>query len=330
MTYNTPQPSPYLQFTNNLRVRGSAATFDDWAEFGGSSGPTGGWTWEGCKKYFDKPATYHDDEKLYDESLKKVGRGGPLHVSHSALVPELRPFRDALEKAWVSKGEQLEEDIYSGTQRGLVHCMDTIYDGVRSSSWVFVHGKPNVTVLGSTFSKSINFDGTTATSVTVLVDGEKEVTFKAKKEIIVSQGVFETPKLLMLSGIGPEKELAAHGIKPVVKSEHVGQNLLDHPILPYVRRLKSGYGLEDHLLRPGPAHDAAVARYAKDKRGPLSSGLLELVGFPRVDEYLKNSKEYVEYKEKNGGVDPFGPAGQPHFEIDFVVRIHSHLPPANL
>ncbi|KAF2678246.1 GMC oxidoreductase [Lentithecium fluviatile CBS 122367] len=260
------------------------------------------WTWETTKEYFDKPANYHDDEGLYDPELKKVGRNGPLDISHSALVPELKPFRDALLVRGSARARSCPKNIYSGTQYGLVQCMNTIYKGVRSTSGCFVKGKPNITILASTNSKKINFEGTQATGVTVLVNGEKELTFSANKEIIVSQGVFETPKLLMLSGIGPERELAAHNITPVVVSEHVGQNLLDHSIMPYVRRLKDGLGLDSHLLRPGPA----------------SSGLLELVGFPRVDAYLEESKEYMDYKKANGGIDSFGPAGQPHFEIDFV------------
>jgi choline dehydrogenase len=294
-------------------VRGSAATFDDWKEFGGEE-----WTWKGTEEYFSKSVNYHDDEELYDPSLKKVGRNGPLDISHSELVAEAKPFRDALSAAWVSKGEKLTEDIYSGTVNGLVHCMDSIYQGVRSTSGCFLKGKPNITILASTNSKKINFDGTTAVSVTVLAP-EGELTFHAKHEIIVSQGVYETPKLLMLSGIGPEKELAKHNITPVILSEHVGENLLDHPIMPYVRRLKDGTGMDSHLLRPGPAKDGAIAAYRKNHTGPVSSGLLELVGFPRIDKYLEMSKEYVEYKKKNGGIDPFGPAGQPHFEIDFVV-----------
>ena len=240
-------------------------------------------------------------------------------MAHANLVPELKPFRDALETAWISQGERLTEDIYSGTVNGLVKCISSIYNGVRSNSSCFVRGKQNVTVLGSTFSKSINFEGSFATSVSVITPGKKEMTFKARKEIIVSSGVFESPKLLMLSGIGPEEILSNHKITPVVKSPHVGQNLLDHPIMPYVRRLKDGYGLDGHLLRAGPMHDGAISAYRKNKSGPLSSGLLELVGFPRIDEYLMKSKEYVAVKKQNGGVDPFGPGGQPHFEIDFVV-----------
>lgn len=297
-------------------VRGSAATFDDWKEYGGDD-----WTWDTTKEYFTKSVNYHDDEGLYSPSLS-LGNAGPLDISHSALVPELKPFRDALSKAWVSKGQKLTEDVHSGTVNGLVHCMNSIYKGIRSTSGCFVRGKPNITILASTYSKKINFDGTTAKSVTVLVDGEQELTLSAKYEIIVSQGVYETPKLLMLSGIGPKDELAKHGIAPVVVSEHVGQNLLDHPVMPYTRRLKDGLGLEDHLIRPGPAQAGAIAKYRKDHTGPVASGLLELVGFPRIDEYLKTSKEYNEYLEKNGGVDPFGPGGQPHFEIDFVVSIN--------
>ncbi|KAF2005026.1 GMC oxidoreductase [Amniculicola lignicola CBS 123094] len=295
-------------------VRGSAATFDDWEEYGGKD-----WTWETTKEYFDKCATYHDDEGLYDPKfLEQVGRGGPLHVSHAELVPELAPFRDALSKAWVSRGEKLTEDIHSGEMHGLVHCMDTIYKGVRSTSGCFIYGKPNVTILAETYSKKINFEGTTATSVTILVGGEQELTFKAKKEIIVAQGVYESPKILMLSGVGPEAELKAHGIEPVVISEHVGQNLLDHPIMPYVRRLKDGYGAENLLLRAGPGKDGSIAQYRKNKTGPASSGLLELVGFPRVDSHLAKNKQYTDYLKANGNVDPFGPGGQPHFEIDFV------------
>ena len=78
------------------------------------------------------------------------------------------------------------------------------------------------------------------------------VVYIAKKEVIVSCGVFESPKLLMLSGIGPRDQLTQHGITSIVESPHVGQNLLDHPILSHVFKLKDGHGLDGHLLRAGP------------------------------------------------------------------------------
>ncbi|KAG4034945.1 hypothetical protein MFRU_002g02940 [Monilinia fructicola] len=294
-------------------IRGSKATFDDWEEYGG---PT--WTWDNCKEYFDKPANYHDDSQLYSPDLAKHGRNGPLDVAISDMVPELEPFRRALSSAWVSKGGILNDEIYDGEMHGLVRCMNTIYQGVRSTSALFLEGKPNITILGHTHAKQILIEDGAATGVTVITPEGDELTIRAKREIIVSSGVFETPKLLMLSGIGPIEGLALHGIDVKVESPHVGKNLLDHPIMPHVFRLKDGLGLEDHLLRAGPQHDGAISAYRKNKSGPLSSGLLELVGLPRIDDYLATSKEYLDAEKANGDIDPFGPGGQPHFEIDFV------------
>ncbi|GLA63140.1 hypothetical protein AtubIFM55763_005643 [Aspergillus tubingensis] len=265
--------------------------------------------------------TYHDDEKLYPAELSKIGTGGPVQIAHADLVPEMQPFRDALTQAWVSKGEKLTEDIYSGEMRGLTHCVDTIYNGQRQGSFLYLKDKPNVTILYGAHSKQLIIDPVTrvCSGVTVVSEAyNTEISVYASREVILSQGVFETPKLLMLSGIGPAAELAKHNITPIVESPHVGQHLLDHPIVPFVLRLKDGYGLEDHILRPGPTNNAAIAQYKKDKTGPISSGLLELVGFPRIDQRLEKYPAYREAKAANGGLDPFGPAGQPHFELDFV------------
>lgn len=297
-------------------IPGSKPTFDDWEDFGGRD-----WTWDNCVEYLRKCATYHDDEKMYPTELSKIGTGGPLQISHAELVPEMQPFRDALTQAWVSKGEVLTEDIYSGEMRGLTHCVDTIYKGERQGSFLYLKNKPNVTILYGVQSKSLIIDPATKTcsGVTVISESSNtEISVYASREVILSQGVFETPKLLMLSGIGPADELAKHGISPIVESRHVGQHLLDHPIVPFVLQIKDGFGLDDHLLRAGPLNDSAVAAYKHDKTGPVGSGLLELVGFPRIDERLEKYPAYREAKAANGGLDPFGPAGQPHFELDFV------------
>ncbi|KAJ5679800.1 hypothetical protein N7462_008044 [Penicillium macrosclerotiorum] len=293
-------------------VRGSKGTYDDWEDFGGSE-----WNWRGVKDYFDKPATYHDDGNNYPH-VRNIGLGGPLNVEHADLVPELRPFRDALLQAWQSKGLEVNDNIYDGTQTGLTRCINTIYKGVRSSSWSFLVGKPNVHILPSSHCERLIIQGDQAVGVDIREPNGKCIKVKVRKEVIIAGGVFESPKLLMLSGIGPEKELAQFGIKAISSSPHVGRNLLDHPILPHVFRLKNGLGLDDHLLRVGPQKAGAIAAYNRDHSGPLGSGLLEIVGFPRIDERLARIKEYTKAKLDNGGKDPFGPAGQPHFQIDFV------------
>ncbi|KAN0107930.1 GMC oxidoreductase [Hyaloscypha variabilis] len=302
-------------------IPGSKATFDDWEEYGGKE-----WTWDNIVAYLRKCVTYHDDDKLYPKDLAKVGTGGPLQISHAELLPEMAPFREALSTAWTSKGHPLNEDIYSGTMHGLTHCLDTVYKGTRQGSFLYLNGKSNVTVLSSVHSKKLIIDPVTKVCSGVEVinpaTGE-EITLTAKYEVIVSQGVFESPKLLMLSGVGPAAELKQHGISLILDSPHVGQNLLDHPIVPFVLRTKDGYGLDDHLLRPGQAHDGAVSAYRRNKTGPLGSALLEMVGFPRIDERLNKYPAYREAKAANGGLDPFGPVGQPHFELDFVPMFSS-------
>lgn len=302
-------------------IPGCKPTFDRWAEFGGKE-----WTWDPLLPYLRKSATYHDDLGLYSKDLQKLGAGGPLPISHAELLDDMGGFRSALTKAWKSTGQPITENIYDGVMNGLTHCVDTIYHGQRSGSFLFVKNKKNITVLAETLSKKLIFDeeGQKAMGVTVLHEASGQVlNLYADREVIVSQGVFESPKLLMLSGIGPAKELARHGIPLLVDSPHVGQNLLDHPGVPFVLRVKDGFGMDDHLLRAGPKNTAAIASYKKNHTGPVGSGLLEMVGFPRIDSYLERDSAYVQAKKANGGRDPFSPEGQPHFELDFVCMFGS-------
>ena len=301
-------------------IPGCKPTFDRWEEYGGKE-----WTWEPLVPYLRKSATYHDDPKLYLPELKKLGAGGPIPISHSELIDEMRPFRDALTKAWQSRGEPLTENIYDGEMNGLTHCIDTIYKGQRSGSYLFVKDKPNVTIVPEVRSKRliIDYADRICKGVTIIEPSGNELNFYATREVILSQGVFESPKLLMLSGVGPARELAKHGIDVIVDSRHVGQHLADHPGVPFVLRVKDGFGMDSHLLRKGHKNDAIVAAYKKDRSGPVGSGLLEMVGFPRIDKYLEKDAQYRTAKAANGGRDPFSPEGQPHFELDFVCMFGS-------
>lgn len=296
-------------------VPGCKPTFDAWGEFGGQE-----WTWDPLVHYLRKSATYHDDPGLYPKDLQKIGKDGPLPISHAELLDELKPLREKIEQAWVSQGHKLTDNIYDGEMIGLTHCCDSIYKGSRSGSYLFVKDKPNITILAQAHSKKLIIDkaNRTAKGVIVIDPSGNEHEFYATREVIVSQGVFETPKLLMLSGIGPKDQLSKHGIETIVDSRHVGQNLVDHPGVPFVLQVKDGFAVDDHLLRKGPKLTESIETYVEKKSGPKASGLLELVGFPRIDDYFEKDEVYRERKSANGGKDPFSPEGQPHFELDFV------------
>ncbi|KAA8912603.1 hypothetical protein TRICI_003441 [Trichomonascus ciferrii] len=167
------------------------------------------------------------------------------------------------------------------------------------------------------------FDGEMR-GVAVIGPNGKEQKLYARREVIVSQGVFESPKLLMLSGIGPAKELKRHGIDVVVDSRHVGEHLLDHPGVPFVLKVDDAFGMEEYLAREGSSKNKdTVSAYKNGHKGPLGSPLLELIGFPRIDKYLEKDPVYRQAKASNGGKDPFCPGGQPHFELDFVCMFGS-------
>ncbi|KAE8444154.1 hypothetical protein EG329_000842 [Mollisiaceae sp. DMI_Dod_QoI] len=311
-------------------VPGSKGTFDLWDEYGGEE-----WTWDFLVPYLRKSVTYHDDDGLFPPELKKIGAGGPIPISHAELIPEMKVFRELVTKAWESTGQPITENIFDGKMHGLTHSVNTIYKGRRSGSFLAVSGKSNITILPEAYSKKLIIDDAdrTAKGVTVITGSGEELSFYAAREVIVSEGVFESPKLLMLSGIGPAPELAKHNIPVIVDSRHVGQHLLDHPGVPFVLRLKDSFSMDNLVLRKGPLQDQTLAAYTKGHTGPMGSPFLELIGFPRIDKYLEKSPEYRKAKAANGGRDPFCPYGQPHFELDFLPLFGSafqwHFPHPN-
>lgn len=296
-------------------VPGSKYTFDLWEEYGGKE-----WTWEHLVPYLRKSVTYHDDEGLYPKELAKIGNGGPIPIAHARLMPEMEPFRKLLTQSWEATGGKTSENIFDGEMHGLVHSVNTIYQGRRSGSFLALAGKPNITVLAEVHSKKLIIDEAdrTAKGVTVIAPNGGELSFYAEREVIVSQGVFESPKLLMLSGIGPREELAKHNIPLLVDSQHVGQHLLDHPGVPFVLRIDDKYSMDSHVLRKGAAQSKVLSAYQNGHAGAMGSPFLEMIGFPRIDEYLEKSPEYRQRKAANGNKDPFCPGGQPHFELDFI------------
>ncbi|KAH6704142.1 hypothetical protein BKA61DRAFT_636021 [Leptodontidium sp. MPI-SDFR-AT-0119] len=261
-------------------MRGSKGIYDEWAE-----------------SFFKKGVSFADERNILGVEPPDVGSDGPLKVSPTLNIP----LAAELKRAWASRGYPITNDIFDGTVNGMTHLVRSIYRAIRSLSTNFIQGL----LLGGQSVIEVEAHGMEGRQI-----------YLVEKEVIVSCGVFETPKLLMLSGIGPKDTLFSHGLNCSVDSPNVGKHLQDHPILPHVFQVKDGYSL-DHVIRPGPQHDQAALEYKKYQSGPMASGLLKMSAFTRIDERLRQCKEWRDEAEHRG-YDLLGPGGQPHFELDFI------------
>ena len=269
-----------------------------------------------------QPASFHDDTHILSFDPPDVGENGPdslLDVSPAAPIP----LASRLFQAWQSRGYSISGDVWAGKVGGMSHVVRSIYGGVRSTSNCFIKGKSNITILTSTLAELIVIKNGEAEGV-VVQNADGRAYYQAQDEVIVSCGVFESPKLLMLSGIGPQEELLAMGIPCLADSPQVGKNLQDHPVMPHVFEVPEELSM-DWILRPGFEHDKAAHQYKSTKTGPFTSGLLEVSAFSRIDERLHTCKEWRNLMDAQGS-DPLGPHGQPHFELDFVVCFCTELP----
>ncbi|EGN93925.1 hypothetical protein SERLA73DRAFT_115398 [Serpula lacrymans var. lacrymans S7.3] len=298
--------------------RGSAALYDDWKAYGGDT-----WSWNACKSYFAKSASLKEPYNLpaLCTDPGDVGENGPLNLR---AVPPL-PFAQDIVHAWTSRGLPVTKDIFSGSVNGLTHLISSIRNGIRTTSVAFLHGKNNISVLTQAtvsrivMEKDAASDAYIATGIELVDEqGNPRRVIRARNEVILSAGVFESPHILLLSGVGPKSELASQGIECKVDSPQVGLNLQEHPVFAQVYQVSDGRGL-DHILRPGSKDYAAAQReYDETGKGPLGCALLEMSAFTRLDERLKQCKEWRDLASKQDHKDPLGPGGQPHFEYDFL------------
>ncbi|MEM1364677.1 MAG: choline dehydrogenase [Pseudomonadota bacterium] len=207
-------------------VRGHAMDYDHWAEQGAT-----GWSFADVLPYFKRMENWHSGGPYSDVGAGDPdwrGKDGPLHVTRGSR-------RNPLYKAFVEAGRALGFEVtgdYNGRQQEGFSAMEmTAWKGRRwSVANAYLHPAmkkhQNLSLLRCFARKIVVQDGR-ATGVEVERKGRIE-TIKANREVIVSASAFNSPKLLMLSGIGPAQHLQEHGIDVVADRPGVGQNLQDH------------------------------------------------------------------------------------------------------
>jgi choline dehydrogenase len=202
-------------------VRGHQASFDAWAA---AAGPT--WNYQTVLPVFRR---LEDNSRGASEYL---GTGGPLavadttdpHDGHRAFLDAARELGYAADPHWDFNGAQQEH--------GAGFYQKNIRNGRRHSAadafLLPALTRPNLTVWSHTTARRLLFDGRRVTGLELNREGGVERVAVAR-EVILASGVIESPKLLMLSGIGPAEALKAAGIQPLIDAPDVGAHLHDHP-----------------------------------------------------------------------------------------------------
>lgn len=256
-------------------IRGHRQDYDQWAALGNT-----GWSFDEVLPYFKKSENNETHGGHYH------GQSGPLHVS------ELRsdnPFQQIYLEAARQAGFNINTDFNGEEQEGVGIYQVTQHNGER---WTAARGylhphmgkRSNLQVETGCHVTRVLFEGKRAIGVEYRQGGQTK-TLKAGKEVLLAAGAFQTPQLLMLSGVGDGKALQAMGIPVVHDLPGVGQNLQDHPDFVFKYRAKS---LDLLGISAGGSLRMVkeFRRYQSQRRGILTSNGAEGGGFLKTDPGL--------------------------------------------
>ncbi|GFF54203.1 choline dehydrogenase [Aspergillus udagawae] len=211
---------------------------------------------------------------------------GPLQVSYPNYA---MPFSTWMKRGMEAIGINEIEDFNVGSLMGAQYCAVTIKptDETRSSSEASFLATINATTL-TTYSNSsarkVLFDGNKkATGVQVKGPDGNTFTLSAKKEVIISAGAFQTPQLLMLSGIGPKDILQQHNIDLLAERPGVGQNMWDHPFFAPTYRVTV-----DTFAKIAPALLGLVKDYLDSKQGPLTNPVADYLAWEKIPNSVRS------------------------------------------
>jgi len=253
-------------------VRGHAEDYDGWRQMGNR-----GWGWDDVLPYFKKSEHRETDT---DADPDHHATGGPLWVTD----PQMRhpASRDFIE-AGVRLGLPRNPDYNGASQEGISFLQFTIRNGRRHSTpAAFLANaakRPSLTIATDALVHRIKFDGKHAAGVEFSRSGENHYE-QAAREVILSAGAIDSPKLLMLSGIGPGEELRAQGIPVVKELAGVGRNLQDHLYIHYTADSTADSSINREL------HGLRVlfhgAYYMLTRRGVLTLGSSQACAWVRI------------------------------------------------
>jgi choline dehydrogenase len=220
-----------------VHVRGQREDFDGWRQAGCE-----GWGWNDVLPYFRRS----EDHYLGDTPLH--GRGGPVAVTKSNTPSVLC---DHFIAAGINAGLERNDDFNGEKQDGIGVYDHTVRRGLRSNSAIgALHAakrRSNLDVETGAHVERILFDGNKAIGIAWRDSRGNARGARAAREVVLCAGALNTPKLLMLSGIGPQAQLQANRIQVISKCEEVGCNLQDHLAIRVVCKPRQAITLNDEL-----------------------------------------------------------------------------------
>ena len=262
-----------------IYIRGNAADYDEWAELG-----CDGWSFDDVLPYFKKA----ENNERGGDNLHATG--GPLQVSNQRSP---RPISHAFVEASQQCQHVHNPDFNGDDQEGIGLYQVTQFHGGEkngercSAAAAYVHPnehRPNLTVVTNAHATRIVIEDKRAVGVAYRV-GAKEYEARAKSEVLLCGGAFNSPQLLQLSGVGPTDELHSHSIEPVHELPGVGQNLQDH--LDYVFASKShSWDMLGITAKRFDRQVAAALEWRRTGNGMLASPIAEAGGFLKTDASL--------------------------------------------
>jgi choline dehydrogenase len=245
--------------------RGHASIYDGWAAAGNP-----GWSYAELLPFFKK--AQHQERGASEAH----GTGGPLNVADLRYV---NPLSRAFVEAARELGMRVTDDFNAGQQEGVGILQVTQKNGMRCSTAAAylrpARERPNLTIATGAHVVRLLFEGTRCAGA-VYDQGREQHTVRVRREVILSAGAYNSPHLLLLSGVGPGAALAAHGIEVVRNLPGVGQNLQDHVMAPVA------YHSTQPITLAAAQTEEELRKFQTERQGMLTSNVAEAGGFFRV------------------------------------------------
>ncbi len=255
-------------------VRGHRQDYDNWVREGAK-----GWSYDDVLPYFKSMETYSSGPTAFR------GTNGPVAVEH---MSNLHPIELAYLKAGEQAGYPIVDDYNGAEQEGVSAFDANIGSGYRCGTAKLLHSilpRPNLHLLSGVHATRLMINNGQARGVEYLQDGTLHTAY-TEREVIVCAGAFQSPQILMLSGIGPADELRQFDIQPLVDLPGVGRNLQDHLEVHVKHRCPKGLS-RNRLLQK---HNMLLAglQWFLFQSGPASTPVSRVGGFLRTS----NDVEY--------------------------------------